>query len=455
MNELLLSTGSFLVTLGLLVTIHEFGHFWMARCLGIKVLCFSVGFGKPLWSRCGGADQTKYVIASIPLGGYVSMLDERDAPVPQNELHRAFNRQSVGRRMAVVVAGPVANLLFAVCAYWIMFMVGVVGVRPLLGAADPGTPAAGAGFTRGEEIIAMEGRPTPTWDAVTITLLQEAMDQEMIRIETVDLSGQHHMRILNIEGLMSIDPGNVLHHLGLHPDRPPIAPILQALEPGGAALKAGFEPGDRILRADDRSIAYWDEWVEYVRAHPGQAIRTEVERRGGHRILTVVPTARSLPQGKPIGHIGASVRIPEGYGERLRAELRYGPVDALHAAVTKVWEMSVLTLRLLGKMLAGQASVENLSGPISIAQVAGESAAVGLAPFLAFLGLVSLSVGLINLLPIPILDGGHLLYYLIELIIGTPVPEWVMALGQKLGGALLLGLMTLAIFNDFHRLLGF
>ncbi len=454
MNELLLSFCSFIVTLGLLVTVHEFGHFWVARRLGIKVLRFSVGFGKPLWMRRAGVDQTEYVIGAIPLGGYVTMLDEREAPVDPSELHRAFNRQGVGRRMAVVVAGPAANLLFAVLAYWLMFVIGIVGVRPVLGVVAPGTPAASAGFSVGEEITAMEGRPTPTWEAVTIALLQNSLDQDVIRVETVDSQARQHVHALDIAGLAASEPGSMLRHLGLHPDRPSLAPVIDTLEPNGSAAKAGMEPADRVLLADQQVIESWEQWVNYVRARPGQAIRVEVERAGGHRSLTVVPSPQSTSHGL-VGHIGASVLVPEGYGGRLRAELRYPPGEALGAAVTKVWEMSILTLRMLGKMIEGQASVENISGPISIAQIAGESAAVGLAPFLAFLGLVSLSVGLINLLPIPILDGGHILYYLIELLVGKPVPEVVVAWGQKLGGALLFGLMALAIVNDFNRLFGF
>ncbi|CAK0767103.1 intramembrane zinc metalloprotease RseP [Gammaproteobacteria bacterium] len=454
MNELLLAIGSFLVTLGLLVTVHEFGHFWVARRLGVKVLRFSVGFGKPLWLHRMGPDQTEYAIGIFPLGGYVNMLDETEAPVDPGEAHRAFNRQGVGRRMAIVVAGPVANLLFAIAAYWLMFMVGIIGARPLLGVVEPGTPAARAGFTAGEEIVAVEGRAAPTWEAVTIALLQESMDQEVIRLETVDPLEKPHVRSLNLDGMMLGEPGTALYHLGLRPGRPPLAPVLDVVERGGAAFKAGLESGDRIRSADDHTIEYWEPWVEYVRTHPGQAIRVEAERAGNHRMLTLVPTAQSVSGGGVVGRIGASVRIPESYGERLRAELRYPPGEALGAAVTKVWEMSVLTLRLLGKMVEGEASVENISGPLSIAQLAGKSAAIGFAPFLAFLGLVSLSLGILNLLPIPVLDGGHLLYYFIELVTGAPIPERVLVWGQKLGTAILFGLMTLAVFNDFNRLFG-
>jgi len=380
------------------------------------------------------------------------MLDETEAPVDPSEVNRAFNRQKVSRRMAIVVAGPIANLLFAVVAYWLMFILGVTGVRPLLGAVDLGTPAARAGFVAGEEIISIEGYSTPTWEAVTIALLQKSLDQESVRLETVDSSDKHHVRNLDVEGMMLGEPGTALRDLGFHPGRFPITPVLDTVEPGGAASKAGFEPGDQIRAADEQPIEYWDQWVEYVRTHPGQTVRVEVDRAGGHRTLTLVPTSQAGPQGKIVGRIGASVRIPDGYGEHLRAELRYPPGEALGAAVFKVWEMSVLTLRLLGKMVEGEASVDNISGPISIAQLAGKSAAVGLAPFLAFLGLISLSLGILNLLPIPVLDGGHLLYYLIELIIGRPLPEWLFLWGQKLGTALLLGLMTLAVFNDLTRL---
>ena len=452
-NELLLSLCSFLVTLGLLVTVHEFGHFWVARRLGIKVLRFSVGFGSPLWSRRAGPDQTEYVIGAIPLGGYVSMLDEREAPVDPSEVHRAFNRQGIARRMAVVVAGPVANLLFAVVAYWLMFVIGITGVRPILGVVATGTVAASAGFSQGEEIVAIGGHLTPTWEAVTVALLREAMDQEVVPVEITDTQEQHHTHMLDISSVMNSEPGDALHHLGFRPGYPPLVPIIHTVEAGGPASNAGLRPGDRILRADDHPIPFWEQWAEYVRTHPGTPIRVAVDRGGEPVVLTVVPATQTVARGT-VGHIGASVRVPEGYSDRMRAELRYTPGEAVGAAVTKVWDMSALTFRLLGKMLEGQASVENLSGPISIAQIAGESVAVGFAPFLAFLALVSLSVGLINLLPIPILDGGHLLYYFIELLIGRPVPDWVLRWGQKLGGALLFGLMSLALFNDFNRLLG-
>ncbi|CAK0765998.1 intramembrane zinc metalloprotease RseP [Gammaproteobacteria bacterium] len=454
MNELLLSIGSFLVTLGLLVTVHEFGHFWVARRLGVKVLRFSVGFGTPLWSRRSGPDQTEYAIGALPLGGYVTMLDETEAPVDPSESHRAFNRQGVSQRMAIVVAGPLANLLFAVVAYWLMFVVGITGLRPLLGAITPGTPAAVAGFTAGEEILSVAGRPTPTWEAVTIALIQGSLTtQEGIRLETVDSSNKRYFRILNLEQSMFNEPGTALRNLGLRPGYPSLPPLIDRVEPNGPAFKAGFAPGDRIRRINEQPIEYWEQWLEYIRAHPGVDIQVEVERSGGNRILTVAPDP-SGPRGT-VGHIGVSVRVPDGYGERLRTELRYSPGDALGAALTKVWEMSILTLQLLGKMVIGEASIENISGPITIAQLAGKSIIIGFTSFLSFLGLISLSLGVINLLPIPILDGGHLLYYFIELITGAPLPEWVATWGQKLGTAILLGLMSLALFNDFNRILGF
>lgn len=444
---------SFVVTLGLLVTAHEFGHFWVARRLGVKVLRFSVGFGTPLWSRRWGSDQTEYTIGALPLGGYVNMLDETEAPVDPRELHRAFNRQSVGRRMAIVIAGPLANLLFAMIAYWLMFVIGISGVRPLLGTVDPHTPAARAGLTAGEEIVAVDGLPTPTWEAVSILLLQKSLDQDTIGLETVDPTGRHQIRNIRLESGFSGKAGNGLRHLGLRPGYPHLMAVVDILEAGGSASQAGFVSGDRIVRADDQPIEYWEQWVEYVRSRPGQAIQVEVERPTGHRILTLTP-APFGPQGA-VGRIGASVRIPEGFDQRLHAELRYPPGEALGAALTKVWEMSVLTLRLLGRMVWGEASVDNISGPLSIAQLAGKSAAIGFTAFLSFLGLVSLSLGILNLLPIPVLDGGHILYYLVEMAIGAPLPEQVLSWGQKLGTAFLIGLTALALFNDFNRIFGF
>ncbi len=450
MTGLLLSIAAFIVALGLLVTVHEFGHFWVARRLGIKVLRFSIGFGFPLWSRQAGPDQTEYRLAAIPLGGYVKMLDETEGPVSPAEAHQAFNRQPLVNKTLVVLAGPVANILFAILAYWLMFVVGIAGPRPLLGEIPLDSAAAQANLRSGQMILQVEGRPTPTWEAVTLALVRAALRRDGVELETVDEYQQHRFHHLALATTLARS-GSVLHHLGLVPGWLPLPAVMGKLEGEGSGIQAGFQPGDRVVEADGKPVSHWEQWVRYVRSHPEQAIAVVVEREGARLDLTVTPKAYQV-EGETIGRIGAAVQVSPEYETQVRAVLRYDPLEAIGVATAKVWDISALTLGLLGKMLTGEASVENLSGPISIAQYAGQSAAIGFAPFLAFLGIVSLSLGILNLLPIPVLDGGHLLYYLAEFIRGKPLSEQVLLWSNKLGITLLLGLMALAITNDFTRL---
>ncbi|CAK0749358.1 intramembrane zinc metalloprotease RseP [Gammaproteobacteria bacterium] len=434
---------AFVVTLGILVIVHEFGHFWVAKKLGIKVLRFSVGFGKPIWSRKAGVDQTEYALGFIPLGGYVSFLDDRVGSIHPSEAHRAFNRQGIWR-IPVVLAGPFANLLLAVLAYWLMFIIGISGLRPILGTVDPATPVGKAGFSEGEEIFSVEEGRTPTWDAVSFALLRESVDQEIVRVETVDPQGTYHHRVLSGQ-VITQSEGN-LHQTGFRPGSPPLEPVLEVVKAGSPAAKAGFAPRDRILRSEGIAIDFWSQWVEVVRSHPGQTLHVEIERAGERKILSVTPIVRS--DG---GYVGVSVKIPDGYQDSMHAEFRYPFFEALGVASTKVWGMSVLTLKMILKVAEGEASTGDISGPISIAQFAGKAASIGLAPFLAFLGLISLNLGVINLLPIPVLDGGHVMHYLIEAILRKPLPNKVVFWGQKIGEIILFGMMYLAFFNDFQR----
>ena len=443
---------SFIVAIGLLVTVHEYGHFWVARRLGVKVLRFSIGFGKPLWTRRFGKDATELVVAAIPLGGYVKMLDEREGEVAAEELDRAFNRKPVSTRIAVVVAGPAANFLFAILAYWIMFVYGVPGLKPVVGDVLPASYAAAAGIRAGDEIRFIENQPTPTWETTIMALLNANLDgKEIVNLRVVDSSGNERYLQAYFETPDALlKKGGVLDNFGLSVWRPPA--VIERLVEGGAGERAGMLPGDKVVHADDTPIRNWEQWVEYVRERPGDSIAMQLMRNGELVELTVTPDHES-EDGKIIGRIGAYVQLP-GEQERatMRVVVRYGLLEAVPEALYKTWEVTTLTLRTLWKMVSGRASVENLSGPISIARYAGQSAAVGLATFLGFLGIVSVSLGVLNLLPVPILDGGHLLFYLLEMVKGSPMSETAQLVGQKIGITLLLALMSLAFYNDLVRL---
>lgn len=452
MNSVLYSLAAFLVTIGVLVTVHEFGHFWVARRLGVKVLRFSIGFGRPLWKRTFGADRTELVVAALPLGGYVKMLDEREGEVLPAELHRAFNRKPVTTRIAVVLAGPLFNFLFAILVYWLMFVAGVPGMRPVVGEVTPGSLAELAGIRQGDEIVAIQGVDTPTWDRAMMNLLEASLDErQLLELRVRDSSGEERqLQVPFDEPDQLLEKGGVLQNFGLAPWQLPA--LIDEVVEGKAAQRDGLLPGDRIVTADGENISGWNDWVEYVRARPEQPIVVGVQRDGVSVTVRLVPE-RVSENGTEHGYIGAAVRLPDdGQRATMRVDVHYGMLEAVPAAMEKTLEVSTLTLRTLWKMVIGRASVENLSGPISIARYAGESAAIGLSTFLAFLGVVSVSLGVLNLLPIPLLDGGHLLYYLVEMVKGSPVSEAVQLVGQKLGIVLLLLLMTVAFYNDLIRL---
>ncbi len=444
----------FVVALSLLIAIHEFGHYWVARKLGVKVLKFSIGFGKPIWRSVRGPDKTEYILAMIPLGGYVKMLDEREEEVAEHEKHRAFNRKPLLSRVAVVAAGPAFNFIFAVFAYFLMFNIGVPGIKPLVGDVAQGSPFSIAGFQKGDEILSIEGDPVPTLESFRLVLIENVLANKSVDIKVKRANGLQADLRLNLTATPadSINEG-FLQYLGFSPLRPKLPAVIDSLQPDGAADQAGFRSGDKVLQVDNVVVGDWIEWAEYVRKKPEQTIEVIVERDSAVLSLQVIPARVEIQSGE-IGRVGASPQIPEGFFEEFRAVQEFGFFAALPAAIYKTWDMSVLTLRMLWKMLVGEASLENISGPITIAQYAGQTADIGFVAFLSFLAIVSVSLGVLNLLPIPILDGGHLFYYLVEFIKGSPVSENTQILGQKIGIIMLGGLMFLAVFNDINRLIG-
>ena len=453
MLGLLQTLGAFILALGVLVTFHEYGHYWVARKFGVKILRFSIGFGKPLLTRRSGPDNTEFVLAAIPLGGYVKMLDEREGEVSAQESHRAFNRQPVLVRAAIVSAGPIANFLLAVLVYWLSFMAGVVGPKPLIGAVAPNGMADQAGLRVGDEIIGVNGQPTAIWDNVLHHAIDAILDRQTLALEVRSLD--HASRHVTLDfALFSIDDvsrGDFFDKAGFVPVRTKVPAIIGKLVPGEAADEAGFVTGDRILMANDLPVADWIAWVELVRDRPGSALRVTVDRAGQTVELEVTPRSVS-DAGRQIGRIGAEVAPPPAAAAPPTAIERYGPLAAAGRAVARTQEVTLTTLKFLRQMILGQASIDNLSGPLSIAQFAGASAKLGVSRFLEFLGLVSVSLAVLNLLPIPLLDGGHLIYYLIESVMRRPVPEAVQIYGQQIGMFLLLGLMGLAIYNDLMRI---
>ena len=444
---------AFAVAIAVLVVFHELGHYWVARRCGVKVLRFSVGFGKALYVKKFVGGETEWVISAIPLGGYVKMLDEREGEVAAHELQRAFNRRPVWQRMAVVVAGPVANLLLAIALYWVLFMHGVPGMKPVLGDIAPQSSAATAQLQARETILSINGVLMPSWQEVRWALLDSVLKGPQARIEGRTADGATIQHVLDLKAVAPADlDGDFLQKLGLQPYEPTVKPIIGKLVENGVAQRAGLRADDLIVRADGRAIAQWTELVEAVRRHPGKPLPLEIERGGSALAVEVTPDAVD-EGGKLVGKIGAAPFMDKREFDALWVEVSYAPFEALNQALRKTWETAAVSLKMMGKMVFGEISMKNLSGPITIADYAGQSAQMGLTAYLGFLALISISLGVLNLLPIPLLDGGHLLYYTVELVKGSPVPERAWEAGQNVGIALLVTLMAFALYNDISRLI--
>ncbi|MGY2229488.1 sigma E protease regulator RseP [Pseudomonas tolaasii] len=450
MSALYMIVGT-LVALGVLVTFHEFGHFWVARRCGVKVLRFSVGFGMPLlrWHDRRG---TEFVIAAIPLGGYVKMLDEREGEVPADQLDQSFNRKTVRQRIAIVAAGPIANFLLAMLFFWVLAMLGSQEMRPVIGAVESGSIAAKAGLVAGQEIVSIDGEPTLGWRDVNLRLVRRLGESGSVNVvvRDQDSTTESSRELALDQWLKGSDEPDPIKSLGIRPWRPALPPVLAELDPKGPAQAAGLKTGDRLLTLDGQALGDWQQVVDLVRVRPDTKIVLKVERDGAQIDVPVTLSVRGEAKAAG-GYLGAGVKGVEWPPSMLR-EVSYGPLAAIGEGAKRTWTMSVLTLESLKKMLFGELSVKNLSGPITIAKVAGASAQSGVADFLNFLAYLSISLGVLNLLPIPVLDGGHLLFYLVEWVRGRPLSDRVQGWGIQIGISLVVGVMLLALVNDLGRL---
>ena len=453
MSDFLFYAMAFAVLLGVLIVVHEFGHYLVARLAGVKVVRFSVGFGRPLFLWRAGRDGTEWAIGAFPLGGYVRMLDESEGEVAPHEAHRSFNRQSVWKRMAIVVAGPLANLVLAVAVYWGLFMHGSEELRPVLGQPVAASAAEQAGIRNGERVLKVGDESVETWADLRWELLRRMVEQDSVELEVVNERDEISFRPLALAEARDPEPGeDPIELLGLRFFRPVVPAVLGGITPGSAAAAAGLRPGDVVVSIDGRDVASWADVVQTVRASPGVTLLLEYERDGAVSTVEITPV-RIESGGREIGRIGAAVADSGLERDNLLITVHYGPLPALGKAIEETWDKSIFSLRMMGKMVTGVLSWHNISGPVTIADYAGQSAKLGLAQYLRFMALVSISLAVLNLLPVPVLDGGHLLYYVAEIVRGRPLSERCLMIGQKIGLALILMLMAFALYNDFTRLI--
>lgn len=452
MSTFLISVISFIVAVSIIVTVHEFGHFIVARLLKVKVLRFSVGFGKPLLRRVSPKSGVEYVLATIPLGGYVKMLDEREGEVHPSERAAAFNRQPVASRIAIVAAGPAFNFIFAIFAYACMYFVGVQGILPEIGKIEKDSIAYEAGLNTGDVILSVNDQSVSTWEDASIEIINQGMKTGVVNVQRKDFSDLVSDVSLDLSDTKALlDEGSPLEKIGIEPWRLKLDAKLGRFTSDSAAKEQGFKEGDAILTANGKFVEDWAGWVEIVQDSPAKTLNLEILREGEQLNMTLTPVSEVVDKVE-VGRIGAYPWINEEERQKRILVTKEGLVDSFYKGTIKTLDMTVLTVKLLGKLITGQASVKNISGPISIAEYAGISAQLGLATFLSTLAIISISIGILNLLPIPILDGGHLLYYLVELVKGSPVSEATQLVGQKIGIFMLAGLMSLAFYNDFQRL---
>ena len=455
--SILLNIIAFIFAIGILVTFHEFGHYWVAKKSGVKVLRFSVGFGRSLYQWLG-ADGTQYRIAAIPLGGYVKMLDEREDPnIDPNEQHRAFNRQSLQVRSVIVAAGPLANFLLAFILSFLTFVIGISGVRPVIGEVRPDSVAANAGIQIDDEILAVNDQDVKSWQEVGMAILDAATSEQQLMLELTQDKFDEASRQVTIDtvGLNMLGDAGYMEALGFSGPVPKIPAIVADISSGGSADRYGLQIGDQIVAFNGESVADWGYLVDQVQQNASKSVELTVERNGQVEVLPIEIDTFEQDDGKLIGRIGVRVDTEQAREElkKYQVFIRYGPLESVWFAAVKTWEITRLTFKILWQIVTGSASLKNISGPLTIAEVAGTSIAIGIGTYLSTLALLSISIGILNLLPIPLLDGGHLLYYLIEFFKGSPVSENTQGLAQHIGIVLLGGLMLLALYNDIYRLL--
>jgi len=453
MSQWLISAAAFVVAIGFLVAIHEYGHYWVARRMGVRVLRYSIGFGSRVFGWTSRKTGIEYWLSAIPLGGYVKMLDEREAPVAEADQPFAFNRVHPWRRIAIVAAGPGVNLLFAILAYWVVFMMGVPGIKPIIEAPPANSMGAIAGLQAGDEIRSLGDQSIQDWQELRLGLIERALDHKPVSL-TVARGGSAPRQLTLDLSQAPADPDTLFEQLGIELYQPPATPIIGQVLADSAASAAGLQPGDRVLAIDGQSLDSPQALVDAVRAHPDQTVALSIERNGQAQTISARLQAETIADAAPVGRLGAQITVDPTAWEAMRTVRKYGPLAAVPAAVNKTWELSALTVRLMGRMVIGQVSWHNVSGPIQIASFAGQTAQIGLVAFISFMALISVSLAVLNLLPIPVLDGGHLLYYAIEWIWGRPLPEAVQSAGQQVGMVALLMLMAVAFYNDILRLVG-